>query len=81
MKVGQVLIVVRSFKKEENDWGIQYPKKNDLLIVSHIEKHHIKKCKYLLYFEGNPLPFPLAYKTYKGKHNFRKVKSISINLK
>lgn len=74
MKVGSIVETVADFEMERIEWGLQYPKKGDVLTVSSITKHPNKQVSgkgiVLLNFEELPMLPGLCDKTIRGKDNF-----------
>lgn len=78
MKEGSIVETKRSFKAEREYWGLNYPKRGDLLTIKQIVPPPTTDATpspgtLFLYFEELDLPVPLASQTYTGRPNFVEV--------
>lgn len=77
MEVGSLVETITSFEDERIEWGFDYPRKGDLLVVSWIEEHPNrsvrKKGIVLLHFQEKPTLPGVCDRQCNGKENFREL--------
>lgn len=69
MKIGSLVISTSNFTGVRKTWGFNYPHKNDILTISHIEDYAkgdmVGSEHVLLYFVELDLPFGLCSRNFR----------------